>query len=169
MTATTNTKKPTLVIFGEEFEKFGGLRILSIANTMHDEDPVADWGYYVDSCYRYLTEEQTLAGCEKEEDLDPLIDACYTLRMEYGHGAWVAGALLDYLRAVKCVDNAVALRDRMVAEAEQQFKPLANAYHCERIREYIESLKERIPMLEKALRESEQQLTAMQEEMAQAA
>jgi len=169
MNVTNNTKKPTLVIFGEEFEKFGGLRILSIASTMHDEDPVCDWDYYIDSCTRYLTEEQILAGYEKVEDLYPLIDACYTLRMEYGHGVWVAGALLDYLRAVKGVDGAVALRDRMVTETEKRFKPLANAYHCESIREHIESLKERIPMLEKALRESERRLTEMQEEMAQAA
>ncbi len=78
-----------LTIFGDEFEKHGGLRILTMGAILHDEDPVDDFWYYVEGWYQNMDKEQVLAGYTTDMDLIPLIRACYDLRMAYGHKVWI--------------------------------------------------------------------------------
>lgn len=162
-----DARTTNLAIFGEEFEKHGGLRILSTADTMHDEDPIDDMGYYVDRCYSYLDEAQVLAGYAEDEDLIPLFGACFDLRLEYGHGVWVGAALLDYLRGVKGADNAEASRDRMIAEAEAQFSPLLTNHVYKLKVDHAKYLRDHVVRLEKELQTTLDRIAETDRELAE--
>lgn len=134
MSTSTKTTTPALVIFGEDFEKHGGLRALAIADGMHDTDPVDDTGYHLDTLSSRLGDELALEGYKNWEELEPLADACFDLRMEYGHEVWIGAALLDYLRGVKGLSeaDAISARIRMLAGATTCFAPIYADYERRR-------------------------------------
>ena len=86
--------------------------------------------------------------------------------MEYGHEVWIGAALLDYLRGVKGLTDAEVIRDRMVAEAEEQFEPLVEQYLHEYKIESFECLKAAIPKYEASLQQLKAHYAKLEQELA---